>query len=307
MGQYGLAKKVLIPLVCLVIAGGYYLGSHSVHTIAQHVKHNRVVAQQQAAAAAKAKKAAQLKSQLTGVWQKVLADTPPDGNVDVAAYDNTTGATAEYTNAAAGNSFITASVIKLSILETLLLQNQKNNISGLTASQLAEATPMIEQSSNDAASTLWTEVGGSKAVNSFFGRIGTTHSQGSTEHWGWSTTTALDQLKVVNQVTHSTLLNTASVTAANSLLTHVEAGQHWGISGGVPAGVTVQLKNGWLDPGDTNGSGWVVNSVGYVQGGGADYTIAVMTNDNKTEQNGINTIQALSTAAWNTINAASNS
>jgi len=302
MGQYGLTKKVLIPLLCLVLAGGYYVGYHSVHTIAQHVEHSRAVARQQAAAEAKAKKAAALKTQLTAAWQKVLTDTPPDGNVDVAVYDNATGAIADYTNAPSGTSFITASVIKLSILETLLLQNQKNGISGLTAAQLAEATPMIEQSDNSAASALWTSVGGSKAVNGFFQQIGTTHSLGSTQHWGWSTTTALDQLKVVNEVAHPTLLNTASVTAANNLLTHVEAGQHWGISGGVPAGVTVQLKNGWLDPGDTNGSGWVVNSVGYVQGDGADYTIAVMTNQNKTEQDGINTIQALSAAAWDTVN-----
>jgi hypothetical protein len=152
---------------------------------------------------------------------------------------------------------------------------------------------------------LWTEVGGSKAVDGLFKQIGATHSQGGADHWGWSTTTALDQLKVVNQVAHPTLLSATSVAAANSLLTHVEAGQHWGISGGVPAGVTVQLKNGWLDPGDTNGEGWVVNSVGYVQGSGVDYTIAVMTNDNKTEQHGINTIQALAGVAWTTVSATS--
>ncbi len=307
MGQYGLTKKALIPLICLVLIVGYNVGYHSVHTIAQHVEHSLTAAKQDAAAAAKAKKAAALKSHLTAAWQQVLTTTPPDGNVDVAVYDNTTGAIAEYTKAASGNSFITASIIKLPILETLLLQNQKNGISGLTASQLAQATPMIEESDNDAASGLWMAVGGHTAINNLFQRVGATHSNASSEHWGWSITTALDQLKVVNEVAHPTLLNAASVTVANNLLSDVEAGQHWGITGGVPAGVNVQLKNGWLDPGETNGSGWVVNSVGYVQGGGVDYTIAVLTNQNTTEQDGINIIQALSAAAWNTVSAASKS
>src|ERR1700761_373623 len=102
MGQYGLAKKVLIPLVCLVLLLAYLIGYHSVHTIAQHVNHSRAAAKQQAAAAAKAQKATALKGDLTSAWQKVLKDTPADGDVDVAAYDNATGATAEYTNAASG-------------------------------------------------------------------------------------------------------------------------------------------------------------------------------------------------------------
>ncbi|HEY4161274.1 MAG TPA: hypothetical protein VGM08_04385, partial [Candidatus Saccharimonadales bacterium] len=237
MGQYGLAKKVLIPSLCLVLIVGYYVGYHSVHTIAQHVEHNRAAAKQQAAAEAKAKKAAQLKGQLTAAWQKTLVATPPDGYVDVAAYDNATGATAEYTNAPGGTTYNTASIIKMSILETLLLQNQKSGISGLTASQLTEATPMIEQSDNDAATDLWGVVGKAPAVNSFFGQIGATHSTSGSD-WGLTQTTALDQLKVVNQVAYPKLLNTASVTAADGLLDNVVPGQHWGVSGGVPAGVS---------------------------------------------------------------------
>jgi hypothetical protein len=119
-------------------------------------------------------------------------------------------------------------------------------------------------------------------------------------------TTALDQLKVVNEVAYpGKLLTAASANQADSLMDHVEADQQWGVSGGVPAGVTVQLKNGWLAGADVGGtSGWNINSIGHVHGDGADYTIAVLTNDNKTMQDGINTIQALSTAAWNTVSSA---
>jgi hypothetical protein len=48
----------------------------------------------------------------------------------------------------------------------------------------------------------------------------------------------------------------------------VTPGQAGGISGGVPPGVTVALKNGWL-PLDGNGD-WQVNSIGWVIGDGRD-------------------------------------
>ena len=302
MGQFGFSKRVLIAL-CLVVLGGYWVGYHSVHTIAVQREHKAAVAKQQAAAAIKAQKAAALKTKLETAWRRTLLAAPPDGNVDAALYDNATGALAHYTNTPAGTGFMMASVIKLSILETLLWQNQQKNISGLTASQRTQAVSMIENSDNDATSDLWTLIGGSKAVNGFFRQIGAANSRGSSEHWGWSVTTAPDQLSVIGQIAYPKLLSPASVAAADNLLGHVESDQRWGVSGGVPAGVAVRLKNGWLDPDETNGNGWVVGSVGYVSGGGADYTIAVLTNSNKSETRGIQTIEALSAATWAAVSA----
>ena len=98
------------------------------------------------------------------------------------------------------------------------------------------------------------------------------------------------------------LLTAVSAAQANNLMDHVETDQQWGVSGGVPAGVSVELKNGWLPNSEVDGtSGWNVNSIGHVHGNGVDYTIAVLTNGDKTEQDGINTIQALSTVAWDTV------
>jgi beta-lactamase family protein len=302
MGQFGLTKRVVV-VACLVVVAGYYLGYRSVHSIAQHVAHNRAVAQQQAAEQARAQKAAQLKSNLETAWRNALTATPPDGNVDVAVYDSATGATAHYTNAPSGTTYNTASIIKLSILETLLWQNQQNGIAQLTSSQSANAMPMIEQSDNDAATALWGQVGKAPAINSFFSAIGATSSTAG-QDWGLTQTTAPDQLKVVNEVAYpGKLLTDASAQQADALLDHVEAGQHWGVSGGVSAGVSVRLKNGWLQGDGDDFNGWVVNSVGHVSGNGADYTIAVLTAGDKTEQHGINTIQALSAAAWNAVSA----
>ncbi|HEY4160726.1 MAG TPA: hypothetical protein VGM08_01565, partial [Candidatus Saccharimonadales bacterium] len=48
-------------------------------------------------------------------------------------------------------------------------------------------------------------------------------------------------------------------------------------------------------------TGWEINSIGHVSGDGADYTIAILTSGDKTMQDGVDTIQALSGAAWTAI------
>jgi hypothetical protein len=58
----------------------------------------------------------------------------------------------------------------------------------------------------------------------------------------------------------------------------------------VPAGVTVAVKNGWLQR-STNG--WRVHSIGAFKGGGHDYTMTVLTHGNSTMNYGIATIQAV--------------
>jgi hypothetical protein len=63
----------------------------------------------------------------------------------------------------------------------------------------------------------------------------------------------------------------------------------------VAPGTTVALKNGWLP----NESGiWQVNSIGYVNGDGRDYVIAVLTDGSSNEAAGIDTIEDLSTLIW---------
>jgi hypothetical protein len=78
---------------------------------------------------------------------------------------------------------------------------------------------------------------------------------------------------------------------------NITSSESWGINGGVPSGVTVALKNGWLPlTGETN---WQVNSVGWIDGDGRDYILAVLTMGNPTEQYGIETINNISTLLWN--------
>ncbi len=69
----------------------------------------------------------------------------------------------------------------------------------------------------------------------------------------------------------------------------------WGICAGPPAGVTVALKNGWVP---IVVDDWQINSIGYVNGQGRAYIVAVLTNGNLTEDYGISTIGGISRLVW---------
>jgi hypothetical protein len=69
----------------------------------------------------------------------------------------------------------------------------------------------------------------------------------------------------------------------------------WGVCAGAPAGVTVALKNGWVPIVDDD---WQINSIGYVNGQGRDYVVAILTNGNLTEGYRITTIEGMSRLIW---------
>ncbi len=116
--------------------------------------------------------------------------------------------------------------------------------------------------------------------------------------WGLSTTTPADQIALLRKlITPSTLLAATERAYALSLMENVTPAQRWGVSGGVPAQVTVALKNGWLPLKGSDGD-WQINSVGWVSGSGRNYLMAVLTTGNPTEQYGIDTIDQLATMVW---------
>ena len=225
------------------------------------------------------------------------------GTVLAAVYDVRAGQTWQL---GAGQAQPEASVVKLDILETLLARPQG---AALTPADQALARSMIEDSDNDSATSLWEEDGGAAGLTYYGDRAGlsqTTPSQCvacagfALPGWGLSTTVPQDQLTLLKQLVvpgPSPLLSAAARSYALSLMEHVSADQRWGISGGVPAGVTVALKDGWL-PLNAAATDWQVNSVGWVSGDGRDYLISVLTTGNPTEQYGIATISALSSLAW---------
>jgi beta-lactamase class A len=197
-------------------------------------------------------------------------------------------------------------VVKLDVLETLLAERE-NDHAALSASDRLLAQQMIEDSDNEAATSLWYEVGGPAKIRSFNTAAGLADTSPSScvdcpgfpwPGWGLSTTTPTDQLALLRQlIKPSALLTSAERGYALSLLENVTPAQRWGVSGGVPPQVTVALKNGWL-PLDASDTDWQINSVGWISGQGRAYLMAVLTTGTPTEQYGIDTIDQLGVIVW---------
>jgi beta-lactamase class A len=224
------------------------------------------------------------------------------GTVLAAVYDVKTGQTWRLGQ---GQPQAEASVVKLDVLEALLAE--RGGDGGLSASDASLATQMIEDSDNTAATSLWYEVGGASRIRVFNAEAGLTQTTPSPcvicagfswPGWGLSTTTPADQIALLRRlITPSSLLTDAERDYALSLLENVTPSQRWGVSGGVPAQVTVALKNGWLPLTGADGD-WQINSVGWISGGGRNYLMAVLVTGNPTEQYGIDTIDQLSAMVW---------
>lgn len=150
--------------------------------------------------------------------------------------------------------------------------------------------PMIQQSDNDAATTLIIQAGGGAAVNRYLRAIGIQNTTMSDYAWGASTTTAEDMTLLMSKLGACTILNAELCQYAIDIMRGVTPDQAWGISAGVPGSVAIALKNGWFP--DTNG--WGINSMGYVKGNRKRYAIAVFTQGNASMRTGIDTIEAIS-------------
>jgi hypothetical protein len=223
------------------------------------------------------------------------------GTVLAAVYDVRTGQSWRLGDGPAQDE---ASVVKLNILETLLSESDG---AGLSAGNQALAQQMIESSDNKAATLLWYAAGGQPGLAAYNAAAGLTGTTPSTcvdclgfpwPGWGLTTTVPADQITLLKQLIRpNPQLTAGEQRYALSLLENVTPDQAWGISGGVPAGVTVALKNGWL-PLNLSDTDWQVNSEGWVCGDGRDYLIAVLTTGNPDEQYGIDTISRLSSMIW---------
>jgi beta-lactamase class A len=215
-------------------------------------------------------------------------------DVTVAVQDMRTGQIFQFRP---GQVQHTASTLKVDILATLLAQAQAEG-RPLTSAEQALAVPMIEDSLDSAADTLWVQLGPA-AVADFERAAGMTDTTPATDGvWGTTTTTALDRLAMIRTLVEpNAQLTDASRQYVLNLMEHINPQQDWGATGGVPAGVTVALKNGFAVI-----NGWQINTTGWVDGDGRDYTVAVLTDGNPTEAYGIETVDAISAIIWQSLN-----
>ena len=231
--------------------------------------------------------------------QGAVAQAGSSVSVSVSVTDLGTGRSLTY--GAPGHAFATASIVKVDILSTLLLQAQDQGTT-LSQSQRDLATTMIENSDNDSATALWNEIGQEGGLNAANQRFGLTSTSGGTEgNWGLTTTTAADQVRLLRQVfTSDSLLSSASRSYIQGLLAQVESDQRWGVSAAAGGG-DYAVKNGWL-PRSATGL-WVINSIGMVEHDGHQLLIAVVSDGNTTEDGGISLVQSVAQAAAGSLGA----
>src|ERR1700734_818737 len=218
------------------------------------------------------------------------------GSIAIRVEDVRTGVECRYNEGRRSHS---ASVVKAAILAALLYWRQRTHTS-LTSTEKREATLMIEDSDNDAATYLWNDVGHTR-LNQFVKAATMTETElNPGGYWGLSEITARDELQLTRLLTeHNSVLTDSSRAYELNLMNHVVSYERWGVPAGAPSGVTVYVKNGWLnDP-----VLWVINSIGAIEGHGRDYKMAILTYGNPSEQYGINTVQAIAEATNRDLNA----
>jgi beta-lactamase class A len=255
-----------------------------------------------------------------------------EGEVQVAIFDKATGRTYLVSDGPAPQ--YTASIVKADILAMWLRRYQSRP--GVIPASLPFSIRylmqnMITMSDNVAATSLFYFGGGCAALTRFNRLIPTRATEVGCQTptyygWGNTKTTAADQVAIIRTLAYPNRVLAPDARAYGlQLMESVIPTQRWGITCGpwgtscdgpdyatpVP-GVTVALKNGWkFVPTCTRQDDtcpWQVNSIGWVQGQGRDYALAVLTTDDPVGPGGtfgfnygIATIQGVSQLVWDNL------
>ena len=131
------------------------------------------------------------------------------GMAGFALVDTATGKV--HSNANGGVALRTASIVKVMIGMRLFARAQEQK-RGLTGAEQSDLSAMIRVSDNDAASRLWSSLGG-PAVITWVRRVTgvrNTHPPGEPGSWGFTTTTARDMALILNALAHARGVNAAN-------------------------------------------------------------------------------------------------
>ena len=209
------------------------------------------------------------------------------GTIAVGLYDRSTKTTCTLRST---THYDSASTVKVTVLATLLWDAKKHN-RYLTTTEQTLAKAMITKSDNDATTKLWKQLGLTK-IKGFLSAAGMTQTTpGANGYWGLTQIDVHDEQRLLALVTaKNTVLSDNSRAYILKLMGQVISSQRWGTPAGAPSTVAVHVKNGWLQRAT---HGWRVHSLGTFTGGGHDYQMTVLTQDNSTMSYGINTIQAV--------------
>jgi hypothetical protein len=160
---------------------------------------------------------------------------------------------------------------------------------------------MIENSDNDSASSLYSEVGGAAGLDEANRVIGLRETTaGAGPYWGLTTTTVDDQIRLLRLVfTRPSVLTVTSQDYVQRLMADVETDQRWGVPVAADHGTRSMVKNGWLPSPDTGR--WEINSIGDVVHDHQHLLIAILSDDNSSEASGISVVEKVATKAADAI------
>jgi len=220
------------------------------------------------------------------------------GHPAVTVYDAVTGVSCSTNSTQHMDS---ASIVKTIILGALLRWHQETG-KPLSSREKDEATLMITQSDNDAATALWDEVGLTRLQDFLDAAKMNETELGQDGYWGLTQVTAHDEMLLLELLARpNSVLTNSSRSYELGLMSQVISAQRWGTPAGAPSDVTVHVKNGWL--GDA--TGWHVNSLGVFTGKDKNYMMAVLTTGEASEQYGIDTIEGVARLVHRDLNDAS--
>ncbi|MGO8959355.1 MAG: serine hydrolase [Streptosporangiaceae bacterium] len=238
---------------------------------------------------------ARLNAELAAALRTKVGTGP--GTLAVGAIDRATGSMAVYNG---GLRFHCGSIVTADILAALLLRYQHGG-EPVAAQDASLATEMIEDSSPAAASVLWRLGGGVAGIEAANRVLQLAHtSMGTGGRWDLTSTTAIDQLRLLTDLTSATSpLDAAARAYAVGLMEHVAAGQRWGAPAAATPGTKYAVKSGWLpDP-----RLLVVNTIGIVRRDGAELLIVVLSEGNPTKAAGIARAEAAAATAAEVVTA----
>ncbi|MDG4780112.1 serine hydrolase [Micromonospora sp. WMMD961] len=222
-----------------------------------------------------------------------------DGHLAVAALDRQ--GTAAVTVGA--KRFETASIVKVNILAALLLR-QKPPGKALSSDTRRLAEAMIVSSDNAAAVTLWQRIDGARGLTAANRSLGLRETKPNA-HWGLTTTTAADQLRLLTALTSPTgPLTPQDRTFVMGLMKKVIPEQRWGVTDArEPGNPSVYVKNGW-DTADVDGGRWLVNSIGRIVEARHDWLIAVLSDHHVSQEEGVRVVEKAATYVLKEMRAA---
>jgi hypothetical protein len=143
---------------------------------------------------------------------------------------------------------------------------------------------MIENSDNDAASTLYVEVGGAGGIITYMQKIGINNGLAPDDDaWGYSTITPQTMVDLLTLLHNGKILNSTHRRLALDLMENVEPDQQVGVGDTAPNNAMVALKDGWVTNDDNL---WAVNSSGIVSIKTETYIVSVYTQGQEALEDG---------------------